>query len=96
MRSSNPIARALMSEPDLLFLDEPSLGLSPKFVEHVMEIVRSINDQGVTILLVEQNINIALGVAQRGYVLESGRIVMHDDAGALLVNPHIKEAYLGM
>ena len=90
------IARALMSQPDLLFLDEPSLGLSPKFVDHVMEIVRSINDQGVTILLVEQNINIALGVAQRGYVLESGRIVMHDDAGALLVNPHIKEAYLGM
>ena len=90
------IARALMSQPDLLFLDEPSLGLSPKFVDHVMEIVRSINDQGVTILLVEQNINIALGVAQRGYVLESGRIVMHDDAGALLANPHIKEAYLGM
>lgn len=90
------IARALMSQPDLLFLDEPSLGLSPKFVEHVMEIVRSINDKGVTILLVEQNINIALGVAQRGYVLESGRIVMHDDAEALLANPHIKEAYLGM
>ncbi len=90
------IARALMSQPDLLFLDEPSLGLSPKFVDHVMEIVRSINDKGVTILLVEQNINIALGVAQRGYVLESGRIVMHDDAGALLANPHIKEAYLGM
>jgi len=90
------IARALMSEPDLLFLDEPSLGLSPKFVEHVMEIVRSINDQGVTIMLVEQNINIALGVAQRGYVLESGRIVMQDDADALLANPHIKEAYLGM
>ena len=90
------IARALMSQPDLLFLDEPSLGLSPKFVDHVMEIVRSINDQGVTILLVEQNINIALGVAQRGYVLESGRIVMHDDAQALLANPHVKEAYLGM
>jgi len=90
------IARALMSQPDLLILDEPSLGLSPKFVEHVMEIVRSINHKGVTILLVEQNVNIALGVAQRGYVLESGRIVMHDDAGALLANPHIKEAYLGM
>jgi branched-chain amino acid transport system ATP-binding protein len=90
------IARALMSQPDLLFLDEPSLGLSPKFVDHVMEIVRSINDKGVTILLVEQNINIALGVAQRGYVLESGRIVMHDDAQALLANPHVKEAYLGM
>jgi branched-chain amino acid transport system ATP-binding protein len=90
------IARALMSKPDLLFLDEPSLGLSPKFVEHVMEIVRSINDQGVTIMLVEQNINIALGVAQRGYVLESGRIVMQDDAKALLNNPHVKEAYLGM
>jgi branched-chain amino acid transport system ATP-binding protein len=90
------IARALMSQPDLLFLDEPSLGLSPKFVEHVMEIVRSINEQGVTIMLVEQNINIALGVAQRGYVLESGRIVMQDSANALLANPHVKEAYLGM
>jgi len=90
------IARALMSQPDLLFLDEPSLGLSPKFVEHVMEIVRSINEQGVTIMLVEQNINIALGAAQRGYVLESGRIVMQDDADALLANPHVKEAYLGM
>jgi len=90
------IARALMSQPDWLFLDEPSLGLSPKFVEHVMDIVQSINQSGVTILLVEQNVNIALGVAHRGYVLESGRIVMQDQAENLLANPHVKEAYLGM
>jgi len=90
------IARALMSKPDLLFLDEPSLGLSPKFVEHVMDIVQSINQSGVTILLVEQNVNIALSLAHRGYVLESGRVVMQDQAHSLLNNPHVKEAYLGM
>ena len=90
------IARALMSNPQILLLDEPSLGLAPKIVEHVMETVQAINQNGVTILLVEQNANIALRVSQRGYVIESGRIVMEDRSEALLNNQRIKEAYLGL
>lgn len=90
------IARALMSNPQILLLDEPSLGLAPKIVEHVMETVQAINQNGVTILLVEQNANIALRVSQRGYVIESGRIVMEDRSDALLNNQRIKEAYLGL
>jgi len=72
------------------------LGLAPKIVEHVMETVQAINQNGVTILLVEQNANIALRVSQRGYVIESGRIVMEDRSDALLNNQRIKEAYLGL
>ena len=90
------IARALMSNPQILLLDEPSLGLAPKIVEHVMETVQAINQNGVTILLVEQNANIALRVSQRGYVIESGRIVMEGGSDALLNNQRIKEAYLGL
>ena len=90
------IARALMSQPDLLFLDEPSLGLSPKFVDHVMEIVRSINDQGVTILLVEQNATMALQIANRGYVLQTGEIVLSDSAENLQKNEMVQKAYLGI
>ncbi|MBP1699677.1 MAG: transporter ATP-binding protein [Deltaproteobacteria bacterium] len=90
------IARALMSEPKLLILDEPSLGLAPKTVENVMETIKTINKTGVTILLVEQNVNISLQISQRGYVIESGRIVMHESSDVLLSSPHVKQAYLGL
>jgi len=90
------VARALMSEPKLLLLDEPSLGLAPIVVENLMETIQAINRSGVTILLVEQNVNVSLQISQRGYVVESGRIVMHESAAALLSNPHIKQTYLGM
>jgi branched-chain amino acid transport system ATP-binding protein len=90
------IARALMSDPKILLLDEPSLGLAPKIVEHVMDTVQVINQSGMTILLVEQNANIALRVSQRGYVIESGRIVMEDRSDALINHQQIKEAYLGL
>lgn len=90
------IARALMSEPKMLILDEPSLGLAPNTVESVMEAVKKINSNGVTILLVEQNVNVSLQISQRGYVIESGRIVMSDRSETLLSNPHIKQAYLGL
>lgn len=90
------IGRALMSEPKMLLMDEPSLGLAPKAVEHVMELIQSINKEGVTILLVEQNVNVALQIARHGYVIESGKIVMHDKAESLITNDHVKEAYLGL
>ncbi|MBW2021846.1 MAG: ABC transporter ATP-binding protein [Deltaproteobacteria bacterium] len=90
------IARALMSQPKVLLLDEPSLGLAPKMVDLVMEMVTSIKQAGVTVLLVEQNLSKALQVANRGYVIESGRIVLHDSAAHLLENPKIKEAYFGL
>lgn len=90
------VGRALMSDPKILLLDEPSLGLAPKAVKQVMEIIQSINEAGVTILLVEQNVHIALTVAQRGYVIESGRIVMEDRSKSLLDNNHIRQAYLGL
>lgn len=89
------IARALMSEPRLLLLDEPSLGLSPKMVEEVFEVVRSINAHGVTVLLVEQNIHNALSVANRGYVVETGRIVASRLSGELRNDPELLRAYLG-
>lgn len=90
------IGRALMSRPRLLLLDEPSLGLAPLFVRKIFEIVEEINRKdGTTILLVEQNANIALQTARRGYVLETGRITMADEAQALLHNPDIRKAYLG-
>ena len=90
------IGRALMSEPKMLLLDEPSLGLAPKAVDHVMELIQSINNTGVTILLVEQNVNVALKIAQNGFVIESGRIVMHDKADTLMANDLVREAYLGL
>jgi branched-chain amino acid transport system ATP-binding protein len=89
------IGRALMARPKLLMLDEPSMGLAPMLVEKIFEIIREINGQGTTILLVEQNANVALEVSHRGYVIETGTIVLSDTAGALLANPQVREAYLG-
>lgn len=89
------MGRALMGRPKLLLLDEPSLGLAPFLVRDIFQIIRDINMQGTTVLLVEQNAHMALGVAHRGYVLESGRIVLNDDASALLANAAVKSAYLG-
>jgi branched-chain amino acid transport system ATP-binding protein len=89
------IARALMSRPTLLLLDEPSMGLSPIFVEQIFEIIRDINTQGVSILLVEQNAQMALSIADRGYVLETGRVVLEGPGQELLANPTVMEAYLG-
>jgi branched-chain amino acid transport system ATP-binding protein len=90
------ICRSLMSNPQLLILDEPSLGLAPIIVEKVLDTVRVINDEGVTVLLVEQNIHDSLGVANRGYVLEEGKIVLEGKSRELLSNSHIKEVYLGL
>ena len=89
------IGRALMARPKLLMLDEPSLGLAPILVERIFEIVREINAQGTSILLVEQNALIALAVANRGYVLETGRVALHDTAAALRKNEQVRKAYLG-
>jgi branched-chain amino acid transport system ATP-binding protein len=89
------LARALMSRPKLLLLDEPSMGLAPLMVAKIFEIVREIAARGVTILLVEQNARLALELAHRGYVMESGLITLADDARALLTNPKVREAYLG-
>jgi len=89
------MGRALMARPRLLLLDEPSLGLAPFLVRDIFSIIRDINAQGTTVLLVEQNAHMALGVAHRGYVLETGHIVMADEAKALLANDDIKKAYLG-
>jgi branched-chain amino acid transport system ATP-binding protein len=90
------ICRSLMSNPDLLILDEPSLGLAPLIVEKVLDTVRKINEEGVTILLVEQNIRDSLDVADRGYVLEQGKIIMEGKSRELLCDNHIKEVYLGL
>ena len=89
------IARALMSEPRLLLLDEPSMGLAPMMVAKIFEIVRDVARRGVTILLVEQNARLALELAGRGYVMESGAITLSGDAKSLLANPKVREAYLG-
>ena len=89
------IARALMSEPKLLLLDEPSMGLAPMMVARIFEVVREIAARGVTILLVEQNARLALELAHRGYVMESGEISLSGKAGELLDNPRVREAYLG-
>jgi branched-chain amino acid transport system ATP-binding protein len=89
------IGRALMARPKLLLLDEPSMGLAPIFVERIFEIIREINSQGTPILLVEQNALMALDVASRGYVLETGKIALADDAKALKQNDDVKRTYLG-
>ena len=89
------IARGLMATPNLLLLDEPSMGLSPLLVEQIFTIIRDINDQGVSILLVEQNAQMALSIADRAYVLETGQIVMQGPAQELLHNDLVIEAYLG-
>ena len=90
------IGRALMAQPRLLMLDEPSMGLAPIFVEKIFEIVQEINQQGTTILLVEQNALMALDVADRGYVMETGTIALADDAKALRENEKVKQTYLGV
>ena len=89
------IGRALMARPKLLLLDEPSLGLAPIFVERIFDIIRQINEQGTSILLVEQNALMALDAADRGYVLETGRIVLADNAAALKTNEEVRKTYLG-
>jgi branched-chain amino acid transport system ATP-binding protein len=90
------IGRALMSHPSLLLLDEPSMGLAPMLVETIFDTITRINQQGVTVLLVEQNALMALNIAHRGYVLETGRIVLADDARALQKNEQVQKAYLGI
>jgi branched-chain amino acid transport system ATP-binding protein len=89
------IGRALMARPRLLLMDEPSMGLAPALVDQVFDIIQTINRQGTTILVVEQNATVALSIAHRGYVLQNGRIVIHDSADALLHADHIRRAYLG-
>jgi branched-chain amino acid transport system ATP-binding protein len=89
------IGRALMARPKLLLLDEPSLGLAPIFVERIFDIIRQINEEGTSILLVEQNALMALDAADRGYVLETGRIVLADKAEALKTNEQVRKTYLG-
>ena len=90
------IGRALMAGPRLLMLDEPSLGLAPLYVERVIEIVKALNARGIAILLVEQRAQAALAIAERGYVLETGRIVLEDAGARLLENEDVKRAYLGI
>jgi len=89
------IGRALLSRPKLLLLDEPSMGLAPLVVEKIFEVVQSVAREGVTILLVEQNANLALEFAQRGYVMESGKITLTGTGEELLADPKVREAYLG-
>jgi branched-chain amino acid transport system ATP-binding protein len=89
------MGRALMSQPALLLLDEPSMGLSPILVEEIFNIIQEINAQGTSILLVEQNAQMALSVSHRGYVLETGKIVVEGDSNDLLNDPQVMKAYLG-
>ena len=89
------IARSLMSRPRLLLLDEPSLGIAPLLVRDIFRTIAEINRRGMTLLLVEQNAHMALGIAKRGYVLETGRVVLEDEAAKLAANPEVRAAYLG-
>jgi branched-chain amino acid transport system ATP-binding protein len=89
------IGRALMTRPALLCLDEPSMGLAPRLVEDVFDIIRTINEQGTTIFVIEQNVSMALSIAHRGYVLQMGEVVLAGSAQALVENPLIQKAYLG-
>ena len=89
------IARALMSKPQIVLMDEPSMGLAPILVQQIFDIIQEINKAGTTVLLVEQNANMALSIANRAYVLETGKIVLSGDAKELLGNEEIKKAYLG-
>jgi branched-chain amino acid transport system ATP-binding protein len=89
------MGRALMSTPRLLLLDEPSMGLAPMLVEKIFEIIREINKTGTTIMLVEQNAHMALSIAGRGYVLETGEVVLHGAAAELAADPEVRKAYLG-
>lgn len=89
------MGRALMAKPKLLLLDEPSMGLAPLFIEKVFEIIKNVNAQGMTVLVIEQNANQALKIADRGYVLESGKITMTDTGAELLASDDVRKAYLG-
>jgi branched-chain amino acid transport system ATP-binding protein len=89
------IGRALMSKPRLLLLDEPTLGLAPLIIAQIFEIIQAIRAEGVTVFLVEQNANRALQIADRGYVLENGRVVLEDTGARLLANADVRKAYLG-
>lgn len=89
------MGRALMSKPTLLLLDEPSMGLSPILVNEIFDIIKSINKDGVTVLLVEQNANKALSIADRAYVLETGNVIVSGKANEVANNPKVREAYLG-
>jgi branched-chain amino acid transport system ATP-binding protein len=89
------MSRALMADPKVLLMDEPSMGLAPVLVDQVFQIIQDINELGTTIFVVEQNANMALSIADRGYVLQTGQIVLADTAQALLKNPQMREAYLG-
>jgi branched-chain amino acid transport system ATP-binding protein len=89
------IGRALMADPEVLLMDEPSMGLAPILVEQVFETIQEINGRGVTIFLVEQNANLALAIADRAYVIQTGRVVLSDSASSLLANPDLSKAYLG-
>lgn len=90
------IGRALMAKPRLLLLDEPSMGLAPNLVDHVLAVIRSLKEEGMTILLVEQNAGAALAIADRAYVLETGRVALNGTAADVLVDPRVREAYLGI
>jgi branched-chain amino acid transport system ATP-binding protein len=90
------IGRAMMSRPTLLMLDEPSLGLAPLIVRQIFEVIKRVSAEGVSILLVEQNVRLSLEIARHAYVIESGRIVQHDRAASLLRDERVKEAYLGL
>lgn len=89
------IGRALLAKPKMLLMDEPSLGLSPKFVKNIFQVIVEINKTGTSVLLVEQNANMALSIAERAYVMETGKIIMEDKASYLLDNEKVKAAYLG-
>ena len=89
------VGRALMSRPKLIMMDEPSLGLAPLIVKSIFEIIKTINKEGITVLLIEQNANMALKIADKGYVMETGEIKMEGTGAELLANEEIKEAYLG-
>jgi branched-chain amino acid transport system ATP-binding protein len=89
------IGRALMADPRLLLMDEPSMGLAPLLVEQIFEVIQDINQQGVSVLLVEQNANMALSIADRAYVLETGKVALSGNADELIKNPIVKESYLG-
>jgi len=90
------MARGLMSKPRLLMLDEPSLGLSPLLVGEIFRVIQEVHEQGVTVLLVEQNVFKTLSIADRAYVLENGRVVLEGTGKDLLANDHVKKAYLGL
>jgi branched-chain amino acid transport system ATP-binding protein len=89
------MARALMARPKVLLMDEPSMGLAPVLVAQNFEIIKEINEQGTSVFVVEQNANMALSIAHRGYVLQTGRVVLADTAEGLMKNPQMQEAYLG-